>query len=431
MTGSSWDQRQHTVSTTWRKAWNIAAWMWRLDAGKPLTALFQDAVRALEDFAQVSTISVATRADGDEAWLFQTVDAAVKLIAGRDDVVAIDATLDFQLETESGLILVAEGGRLGFHGLQSTPGMSLSFDADPHDPDSETEKNQQAGWGNFYRHRAALARLTSLAGRPPEVDETHTSTDVLPDGFSPDHPDITPGFDGLELTDTLYSVTDRALLRGRLGRHSVLVTAGGPADLHPTDVWDRLTDIPAEGLLPLWRVGSLADGRFAIAELEPGPERAIGCQVRWPELIGAISAAMAGAHDIDQTLIGVRPEVVYTWPHGGFAGMTPRWRTLFELTRPFSSAAQLLPFDGVWDAPEVLQGGPVTPSSDVWLLGALIHYWTSGHFPFDGAHELARVGAVMAGTTRPYQGPESAREFVAAALRPDPADRPGLDDLAV
>jgi hypothetical protein len=418
------------VKPTWRTAWNIAAWMWRLAPPMQVSALLRDAVGALTDFAQVATICVTTAAEGDEALIVHSVDAAMGFIDTRTDVVSVDATLDFRLETESGLISVAEGGRLQFHGLQSTaPAMSLSFDADPHDPDSETEENHQVGWDNFYRHRTVLARLTHVAGRPPELDETHTSTDVLPYGFSPDHPDITQGFDGLKLTDTLYSVTDRALLRGQIGRHPVLITAGGPAHLDLEDVWDRLTDVPAEGLLPLWRVGTLPDGRFAIAELEPGLDRALGLQPRWRELVGAISAAMAGAHDIDQLLTGIRPEVIYTCPHGGFAGMTPRWRTLFELTRPSSSAGQLLPFEGTWDAPELLESGAPTPSADVWLLGALIHYWTSGRYPFAGDHDFARFGAVMAGVTRPYEGPGSLREFVEAALRPDPAARPALSDL--
>ncbi|GGL69705.1 hypothetical protein GCM10010129_11510 [Streptomyces fumigatiscleroticus] len=81
-------------------------------------------------------------------------------------------------------------------------------------------------------------------------------------------------------------------------------------------------------------------------------------------------------------------------------------------------------------APERVAGRPQGPPSDVWSLGATLCAALGGRSPFARDTTLATLHAVL------YEEPElpdaagPLREVLAALLEKEPADRPGLDDVA-
>jgi tetratricopeptide (TPR) repeat protein/serine/threonine protein kinase len=80
-----------------------------------------------------------------------------------------------------------------------------------------------------------------------------------------------------------------------------------------------------------------------------------------------------------------------------------------------------------WFAPEELAGGEPTTATDVFAWGVLVALAATGRQPF-GAD--ARSGErILQGTPDLGGLDQSRREVVAAALRPDPAERPGARSL--
>ena len=80
-------------------------------------------------------------------------------------------------------------------------------------------------------------------------------------------------------------------------------------------------------------------------------------------------------------------------------------------------------------APERISGHPQGPPSDVWSLGATLCAALGGRSPFSRDTTLATLHAVL------YEEPElppaagPLHDILAALLRKQPADRPGLDEL--
>jgi len=84
----------------------------------------------------------------------------------------------------------------------------------------------------------------------------------------------------------------------------------------------------------------------------------------------------------------------------------------------------------LYASPEEAAGGPATPASDVYALGAIVHHLLTGRAPYDGkpAEVLASHAApepVPTGELPPGAGPG-----LAALLAKPPGDRPGAKEAA-
>ncbi|WP_336922433.1 serine/threonine-protein kinase [Aquipuribacter sp. SD81] len=81
-------------------------------------------------------------------------------------------------------------------------------------------------------------------------------------------------------------------------------------------------------------------------------------------------------------------------------------------------------------APEVLEGTDVGEAADWWGWGAVVAFAATGRAPFRGGPMEAVFDRVRRGSADLDGVPEPLARLLAAALRPDPAARPGPDDLA-
>jgi hypothetical protein len=82
-----------------------------------------------------------------------------------------------------------------------------------------------------------------------------------------------------------------------------------------------------------------------------------------------------------------------------------------------------------YTAPEIIEGGKVTPAADVFGLGVLAYQLVAGEQPYRGAHIAAVMDAVRAGRRRPLieAAPDAPPELCAlieSAMATDPAERP-------
>ncbi len=107
-----------------------------------------------------------------------------------------------------------------------------------------------------------------------------------------------------------------------------------------------------------------------------------------------------------------------------------------SVARPVAEAAALRQPVGTdaWMAPEqcdpVRLGGP-TPASDVWALGATLHYAVTGSGAFPAASKRERFGQLHAAPApMPQRVPVEVREVVSACLEPRPSDRPTLAQVS-
>ncbi|SEQ70105.1 Serine/threonine protein kinase [Streptomyces sp. yr375] len=82
-------------------------------------------------------------------------------------------------------------------------------------------------------------------------------------------------------------------------------------------------------------------------------------------------------------------------------------------------------------APEQVRGGPVTPASDVFCLGAVLCYAATGAYPFGSADTGAHALMFRIAEDEPdlSRVPEGIADLVRACLRKDPAARPTLDQV--
>jgi len=80
-------------------------------------------------------------------------------------------------------------------------------------------------------------------------------------------------------------------------------------------------------------------------------------------------------------------------------------------------------------APEILYGDDATTASDLHSWAATVAYAGTGHPPFGRGPSVAIMDRVRRGQHRLSGLDVRVRELVAAALEPDPAQRPTLDDL--
>ena len=197
------------------------------------------------------------------------------------------------------------------------------------------------------------------------------------------------------------------------------VTAMGAISHHPN-------------VVPVYAIGVAGDGRpFLVMPYLPGGTLAdrLGT-LSWQQMVdlGAkMSGALQAAHDVGVLHRDVKPANILwsAWNEPqladfGIARLHDATRTV-----PGMVAASL-----TWAAPEVLEGQPGSPATDVYSLAASLHAAIVGRSPHaPGPDEpmaatVARIASQPAADLTANGVPREINEVIAAALSKTPADRP-------
>jgi len=140
-----------------------------------------------------------------------------------------------------------------------------------------------------------------------------------------------------------------------------------------------------------------------------------------------VGAALQYAHDHGAVHCDVKPENILVTPEGvaktvdfGVADTVTRTLTPAEAREVLGSIAYL--------APEVLQGSPATPRSDVYSLALTVYEMVAGRLPFAGATAAATAGVRLAAAAPPLRTFAASASpllevALARALALSPADR--------
>ena len=230
--------------------------------------------------------------------------------------------------------------------------------------------------------------------------------------------------------ETVVSGPAAAIHRGRSSSGTpvlVTVAARGDASAFTADVRD-----PAGLLARLLHVGRVdGTGLPAIVEQEPA-----GAPLdRWfAEAVDLDSFSMSAdrlcwaldsLHETGRVAGQLQPRLIYqsTWRGPARVSGLVAWGPAFLAACLGDDAARsALDHDLATLAPEVLDGAPCSPASDVFSLCAVLSRWVEGAAPF------------VAGTRRGWYGPlalEPVREALAPGLQADPDQRPTTTRLAV
>ena len=132
---------------------------------------------------------------------------------------------------------------------------------------------------------------------------------------------------------------------------------------------------------------------------------------------------------------GLRPETIFVtrgtaqpWPTI-ITGLAPRGEAFMAGQAP-RSVGSVTPYRYLYDAPEVLRGGPPTLASDVFAATAVIAHMATGAHPFEGESAFMQLSAIVGGQRRAYRGPPALEALIARGLAADPAQRPSAAELA-
>lgn len=108
-------------------------------------------------------------------------------------------------------------------------------------------------------------------------------------------------------------------------------------------------------------------------------------------------------------------------------GLARKLPALEEITRSYESLGETGTTGGTlpYMAPELLQGQPATPSSDVWAIGVILHEMCTGARPFRGPTAGAISAAILrdAAPALPERLPPSLGALIARCLAKDPSER--------
>jgi serine/threonine protein kinase len=86
-------------------------------------------------------------------------------------------------------------------------------------------------------------------------------------------------------------------------------------------------------------------------------------------------------------------------------------------------------------APEQARGEEVGPATDVWGIGAVLYEAASGEVPFalsrlNGSKRYEQLERRVEPLESHRRMPHSFAQLVGSCMEPDPADRPGVDELS-
>lgn len=149
-----------------------------------------------------------------------------------------------------------------------------------------------------------------------------------------------------------------------------------------------------------------------------------------------LAAALLRYLDAHPTPVGgLRPETIFAtlgtaqpWPTI-ITGLAPRGEAFMAGQAP-RSVGSVTPYRYLYDAPEVLRGGPPTLASDVFAATAVIAHMATGAHPFEGETAFMQLSAIVGGQRRAYHGPPALEALIARGLAADPAQRPSATELA-
>ncbi|MCX4092978.1 serine/threonine-protein kinase [Nocardia sp. alder85J] len=142
--------------------------------------------------------------------------------------------------------------------------------------------------------------------------------------------------------------------------------------------------------------------------------------LRWPDAVSIgvrMAGALAAAHALGIVHGDVKPANILLTDYG-----EPQLSD-FGIARSRDDTVTTVPVRGTpaFTAPEVLDGAAPTAVADVYGLGATLYYLVTGHSPAD------RPGGAAGGfgpDLHAHVVPGAVGDVLAAALAPDPADRP-------
>jgi hypothetical protein len=212
------------------------------------------------------------------------------------------------------------------------------------------------------------------------------------------------------------------------GLPCVLSVAVPPSD--PARLARRLGLPAIPGIAPVRHAGPAnlggADTWIVVEEAPSGAPVRVGVGAAASAVIGAgLARAVAGLHAAGFAAGGLHPSVLYAH-EGRFTGVAPRHVLLVaaaatEWRRPI--------YEPTCFSPERLQAeGPPTPEGDVFAIGTIVAWLATGVPPF-GASAMEELRSHLLGV-RPAGLPGSLAPALAAAMAPNPADRPSAVALA-
>jgi serine/threonine protein kinase len=194
---------------------------------------------------------------------------------------------------------------------------------------------------------------------------------------------------------------------------------------HPNVV--RILDLVAEGDQLAIVMDLLPDGDLRRAVTIPCGESEAA------RILAGIADGLAAVHAADITHRDLKPENVLV-ERDQDGAIRPRISD-FGVSR-FSSATitNTRGMTGTvgYIAPEVAEGGPATPASDVYSLGVILYELCSGRGPFQAENPIALVRAhAQDPVTRPPGMSDPMWELTEVLLSKDPSRRPASGEVAV
>jgi serine/threonine-protein kinase len=185
------------------------------------------------------------------------------------------------------------------------------------------------------------------------------------------------------------------------------------------------------GIVTVFDTGEDDEGPFIVLELVEGPTLADRLSTEGPldpptvvSIVQRVAESLDHAHSEGIVHCDIKPSNLILDHSGGVRltdfGIARTVEDPTTLTSPsdlFGTIAYM--------APEILEGQPATPASDIYSLGAVTHEMLSGKPPFRADNVGALLTAIRNGEVTPLtEAAEGVAATVARALSTDPAKRP-------
>jgi hypothetical protein len=137
----------------------------------------------------------------------------------------------------------------------------------------------------------------------------------------------------------------------------------------------------------------------------------------------SVAEIVDGIHREGETLIGIRPELVFVGSDTRVV-IAPRAERLLT-----ASDTRYYPFDTAYAAPEVYEGHPSTVESDIYSFCATIAFWSQGRHPFGRSTLQVQYRAAMHEVPDCDGVEEPLRSLIMIGLSPEPSRRPKLESI--